>query len=247
MHNHHHDNQHDGHHDDSQILHAISLLTSELHALREQTKTEFDWFKSHAGLATKQDLKETETKIMSKITDWADQEQADLSSISSTLDTIVAGIAALDALITALQNSQGTLSASDQAALDAIQASSHALVSKSGAISVTPPANTSPTLDAVSGMTVQQDAGLQTVSLTGITSTSGNPINVAATSSDPTIVPNPTVVYTTPASTATLTFTPVSGASGSVTISVRVSDSVANADRTFTVTVTPASSSSRRR
>lgn len=76
---------------------------------------------------------------MSKITDWAANEQASLAAISSTLDGIVAGITALDTLITNLQNSPGTLSAPDQAALDAIQASSAALVTKAQAIVVTPP------------------------------------------------------------------------------------------------------------
>lgn len=77
---------------------------------------------------------------MSKITDWAAQEQADLAAISTTLDTIVAGVAALDKLITDFQNSPGTLSPADQAALDAIQASSADLKAKAAAIVVTPPA-----------------------------------------------------------------------------------------------------------
>jgi hypothetical protein len=81
-----------------------------------------------------------ESKIMSAITDWAAKEQANLDAISGTLDGIVTGITALDALITSLQNSPGTLSAADQAALDAIQASSAALVAKSAGIVVTPPA-----------------------------------------------------------------------------------------------------------
>lgn len=89
--------------------------------------------------ATKHDLKELELKIMSAITDWAATEQASLDAISGTLDGIVTGIAALDTLITSLQNSTGTLSASDQAALDAIQAASKSLVAKSAAIVVTPP------------------------------------------------------------------------------------------------------------
>ncbi len=41
-----------------------------------------------------------EQELMSKITDWAAQEQADLSAISNTLDTVVTGITALDALRT---------------------------------------------------------------------------------------------------------------------------------------------------
>ena len=78
--------------------------------------------------------------VMSAITDWAAQEQADLSAISATLDTIVAGIANLDTLITNFQNSPGTLSATDQAAVDEITAASKALRQKASAIVVTPPA-----------------------------------------------------------------------------------------------------------
>jgi ABC-type transporter Mla subunit MlaD len=116
----------------------------------------FDWFHKHEeperslledintalqgiqrSLATSITL---EMKIMSQITDWAATEQADLAQISSTLDSIVAGISALDTLITNFQNSSGTLSATDQAALDSIQAASAALVTKAQAISVAPPA-----------------------------------------------------------------------------------------------------------
>jgi hypothetical protein len=85
------------------------------------------------------ELKQQGERTMSVITDWAAQEQADLTEISNTLDTIVAGIAALDVLITNFQNSPGTLSPADQAALDGIQAASKALKAKSAAISVAPP------------------------------------------------------------------------------------------------------------
>ena len=89
---------------------------------------------------TKQDLREMEKRIMSAITDWAATEQADLDGISATLDGIVTGVSALDALITSLQNSPGTLSASDQTALDAIQAASKAVVAKAAGIVTAPPA-----------------------------------------------------------------------------------------------------------
>lgn len=85
-------------------------------------------------------IAQMEKNIMSQITDWAAKEQADLTAISATLDGLVTGIAALDAKITALQNSPGTLSAADQAALDGIAAASAALVTKSAAISTAPPA-----------------------------------------------------------------------------------------------------------
>lgn len=81
-----------------------------------------------------------EQQLMSQITDWAATEQADLSAISTTLDSITTGIKALDDLITKFQNSPGTLSPEDQAALDQIQAASKALVTKAAAIDVNPPA-----------------------------------------------------------------------------------------------------------
>lgn len=89
-------------------------------------------------------LLEGQTKIMSAITDWATKEQADLTAIQGTLTSIVSGIAALDAQITAFQNSPGTLSATDQAALNAIQSASDALVTQSAAISTTAPSATPP-------------------------------------------------------------------------------------------------------
>lgn len=85
-------------------------------------------------------LTQIEGKIMSAITDWAAAEQANLTAISSTLDSIVTGVKALDDKITALQNAPGTLSPADQAALDAIQAASKDLVTKAAAISTAPPA-----------------------------------------------------------------------------------------------------------
>jgi hypothetical protein len=79
-------------------------------------------------------------KLMSKVTDFATAVNAAFDKLSTDLDTIKTGIAALDAAIAAFQNSPGTLSAADQAALDDIQAKSQALVVKADAIDTTPPA-----------------------------------------------------------------------------------------------------------
>jgi len=76
---------------------------------------------------------------MSQITDWAAQQETDLSTISNALDGVVTGIAELDAEIVAFQNSPGTMSPEDQARLDSITAKSKALVAKAAAISTTPP------------------------------------------------------------------------------------------------------------
>ena len=96
-------------------------------------------FKLDEILTLLRELKGKEETNMSQLTDWAAQEQADLTAISNTLDQVVTGVAALDVMITTFQNSPGTLSAADQAALDGIQAASKALVVKSAAISVAPP------------------------------------------------------------------------------------------------------------
>ena len=78
-------------------------------------------------------------RLMSKITDFATAVEASFAAVSTDLDRIKAGIAALDALIVAFQNSPGTLTPEDQAELDRIQAASAALVATADAVDVTPP------------------------------------------------------------------------------------------------------------
>jgi hypothetical protein len=82
--------------------------------------------------------------LMSVITDWAAKEQADLTTISTQLQTITAGVQKLDALITSFQNSPGALSASDQAALDAVQAQSKSVVAAVQAIDTSAPGSAPP-------------------------------------------------------------------------------------------------------
>lgn len=119
----------------------IAQLRAELlelaHALREVSL-------KHETQAILHRMEEMERRIMSVITQWAEQEQADLTAISGTLDTITTGIKSLDDKITALQNSPGTLTPEDQAALDGIQSASKALVTKAAAISTDAPPTTPP-------------------------------------------------------------------------------------------------------
>ena len=103
--------------------------------------------------------------------------------------------------------------------------------------------NQAPTLNAIANLTINEDAPQQTVNLSGITS--GSPsenqtLTVTATSDTPGLIPNPTVIYTSPNATGTLRFTPVANASGRATITVTVNDGQASNNlttRTFTVTV----------
>jgi hypothetical protein len=88
-----------------------------------------------------------------------------------------------------------------------------------------------------------QNAAQQTVPLSGITTGSTNEVQtltVTATSSNPNLIPNPVVTYTSPRTTGTLKFKPVAGAWGSAVITVLVNDGgvVSNtATAWFTVTV----------
>lgn len=79
---------------------------------------------------TKNDLKEMEQRIMSQLS----EVEADLAEIKSAAEGISNGVKALDKQIADFQNSPGTLSPSDQATLDRIQASSKALVQLTKAI-----------------------------------------------------------------------------------------------------------------
>jgi uncharacterized repeat protein (TIGR02543 family) len=104
-------------------------------------------------------------------------------------------------------------------------------------------ANVPPTLAAISNVTINEDAAAQTVNLSGIGTGSANEtqtLTVTAASSNPSLIPNPTVSYASPSATGSLSFTPVAEANGTATITVTVNDghAVSNTfSRTFTVTV----------
>lgn len=107
------------------------------------------------------------------------------------------------------------------------------------------PVNDPPTLNPIGNLAISEDAGLQSVSLSGIGSGAANEsqaLTVSASSSNPSVIPNPTVTYTSPNSAGSLTFIPVSNASGTATITVLVNDGQSQLNtfsRTFTVTVNP--------
>src|SRR5262249_39175920 len=79
-----------------------------------------------------------------------------------------------------------------------------------------------PAPGSIASTTILANSGLQTVNLTGITGGSSDPtgqnLAVTAISSNPALIPNPTVTYTAPGNSGTLTYTPTAGATGSATI-----------------------------
>jgi hypothetical protein len=110
------------------------------------------------------------------------------------------------------------------------------------------PVNDPPTLAVIPDATIVEDSPPQTVNLTGITAgpNESQTITITAVSSNPALIPNPTVSYTSPGAAGTLTYAPVQFVSGTATITVTVKDDGGTANggvdtlvRTFTVTVTP--------
>lgn len=102
---------------------------------------------------------------------------------------------------------------------------------------VVDPVNDSPTLDAISNLSIDEDAAEQTVNLTGITA-GGNesqPLRVTASSSNASLILDPSVTYTSADSTGTLNFTPAADQSGVTTITVTVEDGGLDGDLTTAV------------
>ena len=112
-------------------------------------------------------------------------------------------------------------------------------------ITVTP-VNDPPTLNALAARSVNENAAAQNVTLSGIGAGATNEadvLTVTAVSSNPGVVPHPTVAYTSPAATGILTFRPATNAYGSAVITVTVNDGQAQnstLSRSFTVTVNAA-------
>lgn len=121
-------------------------------------------------------------------------------------------------------------------------AASNSAVSRSFLVTINP-VNQAPTLDPIADVTIKENASPLMFSLTGISSGATNEfqkLTVTATSSNPTLIPNPRITYTSPADTASLTVTPVPYGFGTATITVKVNDGQEannSVTRSFVVTV----------
>jgi hypothetical protein len=121
---------------------------------------------------------------------------------------------------------------------------SNNIVSRTFTVTVNP-VNQPPTLNALANVNINENAGLQTVNLAGITSGAINEadtLTVTASSSNTGLIPTPMVNYNSPNTTGSITFAPASSAWGSAIITVTVDDGRASnniVSRTFTVAVNP--------
>jgi RTX calcium-binding nonapeptide repeat (4 copies) len=120
--------------------------------------------------------------------------------------------------------------------------------SRTFTVTVTP-VNDAPTLDPIANpAAILEDAGQQTISLSGITAgpIESQVLTITAASSNPSLIPTPSVSYSSPNPTGALSYTPVGNQSGTAVITVTVTDDGGTLNggidafsRTFTVTVTP--------
>ena len=100
--------------------------------------------------------------------------------------------------------------------------------------------NDPPRLAAIPNLSVNQDSSAKSITLQGINSGAANEadtLTLSATSSAPSLIPQPQIAYVSPANTGTLSFTPAAGQTGTATITVTVNDGKATASSSFQVTV----------
>lgn len=88
------------------------------------------------------------------------------------------------------------------------------------------PVNDLPTIDPLGQLAIDEDSPQQTVDLSGITAGGGEtqPVRVTASSSNPLLIANPSVTYTSPDNVGQLFFTPVANAFGTATVTVTLED-----------------------
>ena len=98
-------------------------------------------------------------------------------------------------------------------------------------------------MNPINNLTINENAGLQTVNLSGITSGAANQnqvLTITATSGNTNLIPNPTVTYTSANTNGSLTFAPVTNVTGSAVITVTVNNGGASNNivtQSFTVNV----------
>src|SRR5262249_14911642 len=106
--------------------------------------------------------------------------------------------------------------------------------------------NDPPTLAPIADLLLNENSGPQTVALTGLGSGAPNEnqtLAVTAAASDPALLVNVAVTYTSPGDNGKLTFLPVPNPHGTATITVTVNDGQSANNltlRTFNVTINAA-------
>jgi len=107
--------------------------------------------------------------------------------------------------------------------------------------SITYVVNSVPTLNPIANQSISVSAGSQGIALSGISDGgwANRTLSVTATSSNPTVVPNPSITYTSANTTGTLTYTPSTIGTAEITVNVSYTNvQTVTFFRTFNITVT---------
>jgi VCBS repeat-containing protein len=100
------------------------------------------------------------------------------------------------------------------------------------------PVNDAPTISDVANQTTNEDTATSALAVTiGDVETATSSLTVTGTSSNQTLVPNANIVWGGSGANRTVTLTPASNQSGTVTITLEVSDGTSASTDTFTLTV----------
>ncbi|GIV35046.1 MAG: hypothetical protein KatS3mg031_2581 [Chitinophagales bacterium] len=101
--------------------------------------------------------------------------------------------------------------------------------------------NYPPTIDAIADMIIDEDAGMQTVHINGVTAGLGETqnITITASSDNPLLIPNLIINYSSPDASGLLYFAPSQNINGTANITITVSDGELTTSRMFKVTVNP--------
>jgi hypothetical protein len=109
-------------------------------------------------------------------------------------------------------------------------------------LTVNAAANTAPTISNIADQTVNQDTATAALAFTvGDTQTPAGSLAVTGSSSNPTLVPNASIVFGGSGANRTVTVTPAAGQVGTSTITVTVSDGALTATDTFVLAVNSSS------
>lgn len=125
------------HNNNSHVINKIFQLTKKI---EEQQKTELNWLKSQS-FVTKHDLKETERKIMSKISEFAVSQSVFQNRMDVAVTDLQGDVQLLTNEIAALQATSGSISTEDQTLLDNIQSRSSTIADKLDALDALTPAS----------------------------------------------------------------------------------------------------------
>lgn len=116
------------------LAEAISGLACALNGVREQTRIEFEWHKSHHGFVTKHDLDRWGDKIMQEIEQFSTDVNQAFDKLGLAVEGVSGDVAWLKEELKKLPTTPGPLSPEDVALLNGIRTRANDLADKLSAL-----------------------------------------------------------------------------------------------------------------